>query len=370
MNKKKILITTDTYFPECNSITRFLGQLIPEIKEKFEITILAPEIKGKQTKIPGTKIKILPTIPIKIFNSYITLKTKQIEQYVEETDLVFNQTTGPIGKKAIKTAQKINKPIISYVHNIEWEKAYYSEKKLKWLAQTIIKKHVQNLYNKCSILLVPSKETENILEAHNIPAKKLLIEHGINTEKFIPPLSKKAAKKHIKIPENYKIIGFAGNLGREKDLKTLTKAFINITKKHKNTLLLLVGKEKQKELDKHIKIIKTGQKQNILPYLQAMDIFVNPSLTQISSIATQEAMSTGLATITTPTGILKEYIQDQENGMIFPRGNANILADNLKTLLEKPELIKKLGKKARETIKEKTQWSETANKIKRVLEKV
>ncbi|MBD3361675.1 glycosyltransferase [Candidatus Woesearchaeota archaeon] len=370
MTKKKILVTTDCYLPRWDGVARFLSQLLPEIKEEFDITVIAPAFEGKYQKIPGIKTIRLPVLPIRFGDIYFSFQTKNIAKYVAEADLIFNQTIGPIGKTAINEANKQAKPVISYVHSIEWELASRAIRYLKWITEKLVLKRAQKLYNKCQLIITPSQETEDILESHKIHTKKIIIELGINPNKFAPPLSKKTAKKIIKIPEKYTIIGFAGRIGREKDLKTLTTAFLKINKQHKNVLLLIVGGGLLNEIPNHIKIIKTGPKDNILPYLQAMDIYVLPSLTETTSLSTLEAMSTGLAVIGTPVGIIRRYIKDSENGFIFPRGDVNVLTDRLDELIRQPHLIQKLGKEARKTIKQKAHWEETVRKIRKVLEKV
>lgn len=368
--KKKILITTDCYLPRWDGVARFLNQLIPELKDQFEITVIAPEFEGRYKKIPGVKARRLPIVPMQFGDIYFSFNTKQVPKYVQEADLIFNQTIGPIGKRAINEAYKQNKPLISYVHSIEWELASRAVKRFKWMTEKLVMQRAQNLYNKCSILVVPTQEVEDILSAHKIRTKKVIVELGINPGKYAPPLSKTAAKKALKIPPKNTVIGFAGRIGREKDLKTLTKAFIKINKKYKDTMLLIVGGGLLDEIPNHIKIIKTGSKDNIIPYLQAMDIYVLPSLTETTSLSTLEAMSTGIATVGTPVGVIRTHIKDDENGMIFPRGDVSALVDKLTTLLNNPDKIKKLGKEARKTVKEKAHWDETVRKIRIILEKV
>ena len=363
MDKKKILITTDCYLPRWDGVARFLNQLIPELKDQFEITVIAPEFEGRYKQIPGVKTKRLPIIPMQFGDIYFSFNTKEVAKYVAEADLIFNQTIGPIGKRAINTAYKLNKPVISYIHSIEWELASRAVKRFKWMTEKIVMQRAQTLYNKCNILVVPTQEVEDILSAHKV-------ELGINPGKYAPPLSKNRAKKNLKIPSRYTVIGFAGRIGREKDLKTLTKAFIKINQKYKDTILLIVGGGLLDEIPNHLKIIKTGSKDNIIPYLQAMDIYVLPSLTETTSLSTLEAMSTGIATIGTPVGIIRTHIKDEENGMIFPRGDVSALVDKLTTLLDNPEQMKKLGKEARKTVKEKAHWNETVRKIRIILEKI
>ena len=113
----------------------------------------------------------------------------------------------------------------------------------------------------------------------------------------------------------------------------------------------------------------TGQKDNVIPYLQAMDMFVMPSLTETSSLATMEAMSCGIPPITTPVGYVKEYVIDRENGMIFPFKNSLVLSMKIEILLKDEEYRLYLGRKARETIEKQFNWDKTVEGIKKVLEK-
>jgi len=183
-------------------------------------------------------------------------------------------------------------------------------------------------------------------------------------------LSKYGAKKTIKIMPNKKIIGFCGRIGREKDLPTLIRAFKKIRIHQKNIVLLIVGTGIEEEVGKDIHMIVTGAVSNVVPYLQAMDIFVLPSLTETSSLATMEAMSVGLPVVVTPVGMIREYIEDGKNGLIFPRGSASSLYEKLEGLLADEKLRASLGREARRTIKIRYQWIITAKKIRLILEKI
>lgn len=369
MDKKKILITTDTYLPRQDEISTFLSKLVPQIKDQYDITIIAPKFDGRVQKIDGVKIVRLPILNIKFGDTYFSFKTKEIEKYVAENDLVFNNTIGPIGQAAIKAANKLEKPAISYIHNIEWEAVAGAVKQMKWLAEIVTKRRAQKNYNKCSLLLTPTKETEDLLTAHGINAKKITVETGIEPEIYKPALSKTDAKKKIGIDPKYTILGYAGRIGREKDISTLAKAFMRVNKKYKDTLLLIAGEGIMDEIPKHIKILKVETKE-LLPYLQAMDIFVLPSLTETIPRTTLEAMSTGIPIITTPVGCMKECIKDGENGLIFPRGDVNTLASKMEMLISDPKTRGILGGRARQTVKEKYRWEETISRMKKVLEKV
>ena len=110
-----------------------------------------------------------------------------------------------------------------------------------------------------------------------------------------------------------------------------------------------------------------GQQEDVVPYLQAMDIYVLPSLTETTSLSTLEAMACALPVICTPVGAIKTYIKHRENGFLFPRGNVEKLTQYLMVLLKKPKRREELGLAARKTVKEQFHWENTAERIKHSL---
>ena len=112
----------------------------------------------------------------------------------------------------------------------------------------------------------------------------------------------------------------------------------------------------------------TGFVDNVVPYLQAMDIYVLPSLTETSSLSTLEAMSAGLPVIATCVGAIPDYIISNKNGILFNPRDVDFLIKIIVDLYVHKELGDKLGKNARETAS-KFKWEDTIKKIKYAFDK-
>jgi glycosyltransferase involved in cell wall biosynthesis len=147
----------------------------------------------------------------------------------------------------------------------------------------------------------------------------------------------------------------------------LHEAFQRIHPKFRNTVLLIVGAGLEKEIPGSRTVLRVGGVDNVVPFLQAMDVFVLPSLTETSSLATMEAMAVGLPVVVTPVGNIREYVADGKNGLIFPRQKVNALAEKLEYLLRHPKVRVRLGKEARKTIVGHYSWQATIDKIKKGL---
>ena len=367
--KKRLVIATDCFLPRWDGVTRFLLEILPRIREEFQITVLAPDFKGEKIKIRDIEVVRYPLRDMQFGDIYFSkFMYKEIKQEIEKADIVFSQTIGPIGLCGILAAKKLNKPIISFIHSIEWELTTKSVKYLKGFTNITTKLLTRYLYNKCTLLLVPTQEVEEKLTVIGIKTPKEVVNLGTDTKRFTPVENKEAAKKAVGIDPKDKVIGFCGRIGREKDIGTLYRAFRRVEKKHQNVKLLIVGEGLEEELFTETRnILHVGKQNNVVPYLQAMDIYVLPSLTETTSLSTLEAMACGIAVIATPVGYVKEYIKERYNGMLFPFKNSLVLSLKINILLENEKLREKIAKNGRKTVEEKFQWIKTAEKIKKLL---
>ncbi len=364
----KLVVTTDCFLPRWDGIARFLSLLLPDLAKDMQITVFAPKFAGKIPLIKGVRVVRFPLLNIQFGDIFFSKPDKAVmEKAIREADVVFNQTIGPIGQAGIKIANKLNKPVISYIHSIEWELARKAMKRFKGFVAWSVKILARRLYNKCSLLIVPSSEVADLLSGIKVKTKKELVHLGVDTSRFAPPKSKSDAKHIAKIPIGMRVIGFCGRIAREKDIPTLYKAFQKIHAKYRNTLLLIVGEGLEQEVPSSRSVIRVGRQDNVVRFLQAMDVFVLPSLTETSSLATMEAMSTGLPVVVTPVGNIREYIVDGKNGLFFARQDVNELSDKIVYLLKHPKKRKELGRNARQTIMKHYSWQVCADKIRKIL---
>lgn len=363
--KKKLLIATDSYLPRWDGVTRFLLETVPGLSKKFDITIVAPDF-GKRVAI-GKDVKLVrfPTHKIRIGDYPIpTSDKKTIAKLVKEADVIFTQTIGPIGRNAINLANQQKKPVAAFIHSIEWELVPKSVSKFKTTLRYVTKQYAKHLYQKCSALFVPSEDTAKMLRFAKIKSKQHIVYLGCNTKRF-SPINKEKAKKTAGLAKDSMVIGFCGRIAREKDLPTLYKAFHHLERGHPNLRLLIVGsglnlKKVFPSMKKVVWIKSTDAPQK---YLNAMDIFVMPSLTETSSLATMEAMSCSLPVVATFVGHIKHYISDGQNGYFFPRGDWGFLTGKLDVLIKDKKIRERFGRAARKTIVQRYTWSTTINSI-------
>lgn len=155
-----------------------------------------------------------------------------------------------------------------------------------------------------------------------------------------------------------KIIG-VGRLEPQKNFKLLINSFSNIAHKYPNTQLEIYGegslkKElndyiENKELNNRIKLM--GRSNDYQKIYGDADIFVLSSIAEGMPNALLEAMSVGLASISTdcPTGP-SDIIDNYKDGILISNNNIEEMTKALSELIENNELRKKIGKNAKEKV--------------------
>ena len=98
--------------------------------------------------------------------------------------------------------------------------------------------------------------------------------------------------------------------------------------------------------------VVTGQlvHADLPAYYSLMDVFVHPSLRDGMPNAVLEAMACEKPVVASAVGGMLDVLKDEENGLLVPPGNAQALASAIVCALTDPELGKKLGRSARQTV--------------------
>lgn len=185
---------------------------------------------------------------------------------------------------------------------------------------------------------------------------------GVNLDKFNPerftPEQRESLKDQIGVPPNSIIITLIGRINRDKGVLELISAFRSILEDGYETELLLIGPLDQDsegddflELENIIadnsKIHYLGYQDEPEQYLAISDIFCLPSYREGFGTTVIEAAAMGVPTVGTRINGLVDAIVENETGMLVPLKDVSALKQALKELMDDPELLKKMGAKAR-----------------------
>ncbi len=224
------------------------------------------------------------------------------------------------------------------------------------------------------IISVSEGVKREILRYYNVPEEKIVvISNGVDLEEFKPNREKrKKIRKKLKIDENEIVLMFSGHEFERKGLRFIIEALPMIKD---NVRLLVIGRdnpELYKKLAQRLgvldKIIFAGFVSDITEYYAASDIFVFPTAYEAFSLATLEAVASGLPILATKVNGTEELIMESYNGFFIKRDPKDI-AEKINILVEDENLRKQMSRNARKTA-EKYSWDEVARRTLEVYEEV
>ncbi len=170
------------------------------------------------------------------------------------------------------------------------------------------------------------------------------------------------------------VIGAVGLFKHSKGLPYLLKAFHDIRRERRSSLLL-VGDFREAEREIHKRYLARFDSRNIhvtgpVPheaidsYLHRVDVLVIPSLSEGCPNVLLEAMAAARPVVATRTGAIPEIIRDGETGLLVDPGDASQIKEAVLHILDHPEKAEAMGKMARQTVeafseeREREKWRE------------
>jgi glycosyltransferase involved in cell wall biosynthesis len=178
-----------------------------------------------------------------------------------------------------------------------------------------------------------------------LPGDKMqVIRHGIN----VPP----GVKQAVRQPGERLRIGYVGNLAWQKGVHVLIEAVNRLPAEAVS--LVILGDEarfpdyardlRQGAAHPGIRFLGQIPHDDLWGHLQEMEVLVFPSLWyEGAGLVIQEAFATGLPVIASDLGAIPESIRDGVDGLLFPAGDSERLAEILTGLLEQPEIVTRLS---------------------------
>ncbi len=204
-------------------------------------------------------------------------------------------------------------------------------------------------------IIISKKDLESAVKMPFISDKICYIKNGIDTKTEFK--SKEIAKEYIKkiypnIPENKLWLGTIAELHKNKGLDYLIESM----KKNDDYILLITGDGQEKRsLELKIKKYNLENKVFLLGFqktneiIKAFDVFILASIKEGLPYVLLEAGLAKLPILASDIGGTPDIIKNQENGLLFPKGNIDKISENL-TKIKNQELRETLSENIYRTI--------------------
>lgn len=381
---------TDTYPPHVNGAALATERLAHQLVTRgHTVSVIAPSDsfkthKTQQKNITIYRVRSVPVLFEKAQEFRVSpkpLHDKEIRNIIQDVkpDIIYINEPLLLGLSAIKLGKKAGIPVAATHHFMPENLVHYLHlpPKIEDIIHRTIWKWYAKLCTNFSLVICPSPIAAELIRKYraNVPLK--VISNGIDLDMFNKKNDGTYLKKQFNLPDK-PILLFVGRLDKEKNIDFLVRAGAIVKKQH-DFHIVIVGQGKEKSALKKLAanggisgdITFTGfLPKKDLPNIYAIaDIFVMPSIAELQSLVTMEAMATSLPVVGADAVALPHLIHDSQNGYLFKPGDEFSLAEKLSILLNDKRLRQRMGQKSLEIIGEHD-IQKTVKKVESAFEEV
>jgi glycosyltransferase involved in cell wall biosynthesis len=335
----KILVITNMY-PTINDM--LMGSFV---KEMFDSLRTYQNVDSKVLAISERRSGILLT-PFKYFR--LLLKVIVATLFVEKFDVIHSNDAFSTALFGLIPKFFRRKKMVVTIHGVDI-RTPLSNKFFKFITRNVLK-------NVDAIITVSKPLKDVVSKEFGIHKNVSVIPCGINKELF-KPLEKEMCRKRLKLPEKKKVFLHISRLSKEKRLPDILKAFSMI--KNEDFFLVIGGRGKNNEesslkkvvekfgLGNKVMFLGETQREDVIYYMNASDIFILASDYEGSPVTIMEALACGTPVIATRVGGIPDMIDDCKIGLLSGPMDIQELKSNIEKVLDnkvsfdKKEILKK-----------------------------
>jgi len=361
----KILFVSDTYYPHLNGVYYFVCRIAPLLQRNgHTVAVLAPSETTRFTRkmIDDIEVFGVPSLPVVLYPKVRVairfLLRLRIRALLDEfaPDVIHIQDHFLLGRTVVKVNKRKAIPIMGTNHFMPENltalvRTYRWKKKLEGLMWS----RFSSVYDQLMLVTTPTETAARLIRPL-LKAEVVAISSGIDLKKFAPRQDSDQIRSRYGIPNKPTLL-FVGRLDPEKKLDEVLDA-VAIALRSTRICLVVVGKGiQQPALEKQAtrlriteNVIFTGfvPEEDLPMIYQLSQCFIIASIAELLSLATVQAMASGLPVIAAKAGALEELVHDRENGLLFNVGDINEMALCMVEIMGNEALCRQMGEKSLE----------------------
>jgi glycosyltransferase involved in cell wall biosynthesis len=178
------------------------------------------------------------------------------------------------------------------------------------------------------------------------------VPNGIQVERFSDSSRRESVRASLNLAPEQMVVGTVGRLDEPvKGTAVLVEAMKTVVKRIPRAVCLSIGEGPARaSLEAATRLGRLsgsmrflGERRDVPDLLQALDLYVQPSLLEGFGLSVLEAMAARRAVVASRTGGLPEVVADGVTGTLVPPGDPTALASEILNLLQDPSRRARLG---------------------------
>lgn len=348
----KVLIGADTFAPDVNGSATFTRSLAAGLAARgHDVHVMVPSYPGHVgvfteehigQKLTVHRIYSWRWYPHPWLRFMLPWRVKANAERITreiEPDVIHFQSHIIAGTGLVPAAVKHGIRLIGTNHtmpeNILQHVAILPNAMLGWLTR-VQWGAARHWFKQCDEITAPTRRAADFFERGTGLTGVHAISCGIDSSLYTADFTPRTSNKIV----------FLGRLDEEKHIDELITAVARLDPALKATLRIVGDGEMRKPLEAKVRELGVGDIVTLtgkVPYdqlkqeLTQATVFAMPSRAELQSIATMEALASGLPVVAADAMALPHLVHPEENGYLYQPGDVDALAGYLTKVLTMPQ---------------------------------
>ena len=357
----RVLIAADTFAPDVNGAAKFAERLAAGLVSRgHEVQVMAPSASRKY----GTWTEMYEGQPMTVHRLHSWrwyphdwlrfalpwLVRRDSRRILDNfrPDVVHFQSHINVGRGVTIEAEKRGMRIIGTNHFMPENMVKFSLVPVGFQDRVIKAawRAARRTFGRAEAVTTPTRRAAQFLERYTGLTGVHAISCGINADNYAPNFE----------PRTENRILFVGRVTGEKQIDVLLQAAALLKPELNAQIEIVGGGDQKRNLEYLSDSLCLTSRTTFRGYVtddelrsaySRATLFAMPSIAELQSIATMEAMASGLPIVAANAMALPHLVHDEQNGFLFKPGNAQDMADKITRILElSPDALEALKRES------------------------
>tara|TARA_R110000868_G_scaffold405206_1_gene684268 strand:- start:11473 stop:12681 length:1209 start_codon:yes stop_codon:yes gene_type:complete len=349
----RILLGCDTFAPDVNGSASFARQLAVGMADRgHQVEIMAPAPKGVRAGTyremhGGTEFTVYRIYSWRwIFHPWLRFalpwravaNSKRVLA-LSKPDVVHFQSHFVLGRGLSIVAEQQGVRLVGTNHTMPENIAQHVQIMTKSMLKALIRaqwRAAARVFERCDAVTSPTRRSADYLEENTGLRDTYAISNGLRLDAYTPDFTARERNRIV----------FLGRADEEKHIEDLIRAVAKLDPALDVAVDILGdGDQRQKlialveelGLKDRIRVPGRVSYDELRSTLNRASVFAMPSIAELQSITTMEAMASGLPVVAADAMALPHLVTHGVNGYLYPPRDVDALAARLTDVLSAPE---------------------------------
>ncbi|MDN5859889.1 MAG: glycosyltransferase, partial [Pseudonocardia sp.] len=362
MTSLRILLGAETYPPTVNGAARFAERLAAGLAGRgHDVHVVTPSAIGKPMLeqrdgvtvhgVKSVRYAFHPDFPVSMPWRALPTTAALVAQL--RPDVVHTQAHMVVGRGMVKAGVRAGVPIVATNHFMPENLSAHVplSRYVMGPASRIAWRDLGRVFGKADAVTAPTpRAVELLVRCARLP-EAIPVSCGIDAGRYLAPAP----------PHDVPSVLFVGRLDHEKRVDDLVRAFAALPGGLPARLDIVGGGARRGEwtalaarlgIADRVTFHGFVSEEELLAAYAKADVFCMPSIAELQSLATLEAMAASTPVVLADAMALPHLVRPGRNGWLFPPGDVAELTRRLATLLSDAQLRARMGAVSRELVAE------------------